>query len=111
MGEAVSGDPFFSLKAQRLSDSAVEQILGLIREGKLELGSKLPSERDLITRLSVSRSSLREAIRMLEATGVLVVLPRPRHVGPRRLSPTRQRRVALLAPGSPEGPDRDARDA
>ena len=71
----MSGDPFFSLKAKRLSDSAVEEILGLIREGKLELGSKLPSERELITRLSVSRSSLREAIRMLEATGVLVVRP------------------------------------
>jgi DNA-binding FadR family transcriptional regulator len=71
----VSGDPFFSLKAKRLSDSAVDEILGLIREGKLELGSKLPSERELITRLSVSRSSLREAIRMLEATGVLVVRP------------------------------------
>ncbi len=71
----MSGDPFFSLKAKRLSDSAVEEILGLIREGKLELGSKLPAERELITRLSVSRSSLREAIRMLEATGVLVVRP------------------------------------
>ena len=74
-GGNVSGDPFFSLKAKRLSDSAVEEILGLIREGKLELGSKLPSERELIIRLSVSRSSLREAIRMLEATGVLVVRP------------------------------------
>jgi GntR family transcriptional repressor for pyruvate dehydrogenase complex len=74
-GGSVSGDPFFSLKAKRLSDSAVEEILGLIREGKLELGSRLPSERELITRLAVSRSSLREAIRMLEATGVLVVRP------------------------------------
>jgi GntR family transcriptional repressor for pyruvate dehydrogenase complex len=71
----VSGSPFFSLKAKRLSDSAVEEILGLIREGKLELGSKLPSERELITQLCVSRSSLREAIRMLEATGVLLVRP------------------------------------
>ena len=71
----MSGTPFFSLKAKRLSDSAVEEILGLIREGKLELGSRLPSERELITQLGVSRSSLREAIRMLEATGVLVVRP------------------------------------
>jgi GntR family transcriptional regulator, transcriptional repressor for pyruvate dehydrogenase complex len=71
----VAGDPFFSLKPKRLSDSAVDEILQLIRDGKLELGSKLPSERELITRLKVSRSSLREAIRMLETMGVLVVRP------------------------------------
>jgi GntR family transcriptional regulator, transcriptional repressor for pyruvate dehydrogenase complex len=71
----LAGDPFFSIKPKRLSDSAVEEILGLIREGKLALGSRLPSERELITRLKVSRSSLREAIRMLETMGVLVVLP------------------------------------
>ena len=71
----MAGDPFFSLKPKRLSDSAVEEILGLIREGKLQLGSQLPPERELMTRLSVSRGSLREAIRMLETMGVLSVLP------------------------------------
>jgi len=71
----LAGDPFFSLKPKRLSDSAVEEILGLIREGKLQLGSQLPPERELMTRLSVSRGSLREAIRMLETMGVLIVLP------------------------------------
>lgn len=71
----MAGDPFFSLKPKRLSDSAVEEILGLIRDGRLQLGSRLPSERELMTRLSVSRGSLREAIRMLETMGVLTVLP------------------------------------
>ena len=71
----MTADPFFSLKPKRLSDSAVDEILKLIKLGKLPLGSRLPSERELITRLHVSRASLREAIRMLETMGVLLVLP------------------------------------
>lgn len=72
---ADSNDMFVSLKPKRLSDSAVDQILGLVRQGNLAPGSKLPPERELITRLSVSRTSLREAIRILETMGVLRVVP------------------------------------
>jgi GntR family transcriptional repressor for pyruvate dehydrogenase complex len=70
-----NNDMFVSLKPKRLSDSAVDQILGLVRQGNLTPGSKLPAERELITRLSVSRTSLREAIRILETMGVLRVVP------------------------------------
>jgi GntR family transcriptional repressor for pyruvate dehydrogenase complex len=49
--------------------------LNLVRAGHLAPGSKLPPERELITRLSVSRTSLREAIRILETMGVLRVVP------------------------------------
>lgn len=72
---AENTDMFVSLKPKRLSDSAVEQILNLVRQGHLDPGSKLPPERELITRLSVSRTSLREAIRILETMGVLRVVP------------------------------------
>jgi GntR family transcriptional regulator, transcriptional repressor for pyruvate dehydrogenase complex len=70
-----NSDMFVSLKPRRLSDGAVDQILTLVRGGQLPPGSKLPPERELITRLSVSRTSLREAIRILETMGVLRVVP------------------------------------
>lgn len=66
---------FRLLQPKRLSDSAVEQVLGLVRTGVLYPGSKLPPERRLVESLGVSRNSLREAIRMLETMGVLKVVP------------------------------------
>lgn len=39
--------------------------------GQLALGSRLPAERTLAEKLEVSRASVREAIRILEAMGVL----------------------------------------
>lgn len=54
-----------------LSDLAADQILGLIKAGELERGSRLPPERELAQMLAVSRTALREALRILEATGVL----------------------------------------
>lgn len=54
-----------------LSDLAAEQITGLIHSGQLPPGSRLPAERDLAQQLGVSRTALREALRILEATGLL----------------------------------------
>jgi GntR family transcriptional repressor for pyruvate dehydrogenase complex len=66
---------FKPLKPKRLSDEAIEQILGLVQDGSLRPGDKLPAERQLMTLLGVSRTSLREAIRSLEIRGVLRVVP------------------------------------
>ncbi len=66
---------FQPVRPKRLSDSAIEQIMQLVREGRLEPGAKLPAERTLMDQLSVSRTSLREAIRTLETMGVLRVVP------------------------------------
>jgi len=54
-----------------LSDLATEQIMRLIDSGQLTPGSRLPSERELSQRLGVSRTALREALRILESVGVL----------------------------------------
>jgi GntR family transcriptional repressor for pyruvate dehydrogenase complex len=44
-----------------------------IHEGRLKVGERLPNERQLGQEFGVSRSTLREAIRMLEAEGVVEV--------------------------------------
>lgn len=66
---------FKPVKPRRLSDGAMEQIKKLVADGVLTPGAKLPPERELMELLSVSRTSLREAIRALETTGVLRVAP------------------------------------
>jgi GntR family transcriptional repressor for pyruvate dehydrogenase complex len=45
--------------------------LGQLSSGQLALGGRLPAERALAEQLKVSRISVREAIRVLEALGVL----------------------------------------
>lgn len=49
----------------------IDAIEGQIMAGSLVVGDALPSERDLATRLQVSRAGVREAIRVLESQGVL----------------------------------------
>lgn len=54
---------------------AYEQVIARIEEqivgGDLSVGDRLPAERDLAAMLEVSRAAVREAIRTLEAQGVL----------------------------------------
>ncbi len=52
-----------------------DQILNLIEQGDLEIGARLPGERELVEQLDVGRASVREALRILEARGVLEVRP------------------------------------
>ena len=44
----------------------------MIAGGELAIGSRLPTERSLAETLSIGRNSTREALRMLEHTGVIV---------------------------------------
>jgi len=50
---------------------AIEYLCGLVREGELQIGSKLPAERKLAETLSIGRNSTREALRILENMGVI----------------------------------------
>jgi GntR family transcriptional repressor for pyruvate dehydrogenase complex len=66
----------FGLKAvdrSKLSLSIVDQLVEAIRTGVFSPGGALPAERVLAAELRVSRSSVREAIRVLEHAGVLDV--------------------------------------
>ncbi len=49
----------------------VTALKGMIGEGGLAPGAKLPSERELALRFGVSRPSLRQALKVLEVMGVL----------------------------------------
>jgi len=63
------------IRTKRLSEIAVDQITGLIEGGQIPVGQKLPSERELMSQLGVSRAAVREALRVLEAQGLIEVQP------------------------------------
>jgi GntR family transcriptional regulator, transcriptional repressor for pyruvate dehydrogenase complex len=56
-----------------LSERIVAQVELLLRDERLKVGDRLPSEREMAQLLGVSRPSLREAVRILQARGRLVV--------------------------------------
>ncbi len=56
---------------QKSYTKVIEYIKQQIREGKLEMGSRLPAERELSATLGISRNSVREAIRTLDIMGVI----------------------------------------
>ncbi|MCG8563961.1 MAG: FadR family transcriptional regulator [Desulfobacterales bacterium] len=62
----------------KVSTMIVDQIKNHILEGNLQPGDALPSERDLMKAFKVSRSSLREALKILDATGFVTVAQRKR---------------------------------
>ena len=62
---------FTKVASERVSELIVDQIRLLIREGKLQAGDRLPSERDLCEHFGVSRVTVREALRMLEGIGLV----------------------------------------
>lgn len=61
-----------AIKKTRIYEEVVSQIHDLIREGKFKAGDQLPSERELAETFKVSRTSVREALRALEAQGLVV---------------------------------------
>ncbi|MGH6761897.1 MAG: FCD domain-containing protein [Phyllobacterium sp.] len=63
---------FSRIEHSRTADDVVAQIETLILEGILRVGDRLPSERDLALQFDVSRPVLREALKQLEARGLLV---------------------------------------
>lgn len=57
--------------AQQTHNRVLDYIKGELREGRLEVGSRLPPERTLAETLGVSRNSVREALRVLEIMGTV----------------------------------------
>ncbi|GLZ07808.1 GntR family transcriptional regulator [Actinomadura sp. NBRC 104412] len=90
-GRAVAG-LFKPLQVVRASHDVVRQIKEAIHAGRLRPGDGLPSERELTQRFGISRVTVRDALRTLEATGLIEIrvgarggafvrVPGPEHVG------------------------------
>jgi len=60
-----------TLKVPRASELVSDKLRSLIVEGVVPEGGNLPSEKDLVAQLGVSRATLREALRILEAEGLI----------------------------------------
>ena len=68
-------------------ERVVEQIEKAITSGSLVPGDHLPSERELMVQFSVSRPTIREALRVLQAMGLVESKPGGRG-GPKVLEPS-----------------------
>jgi len=64
---------FSRVSVGRISEIIVDQIRLLMRQGQLKPGDRLPPERDLCERFGVSRVTVREALRMLESSGLVEI--------------------------------------
>lgn len=63
--------PFRPVQPVRAYERIVEQVEDALANGELKPGDRLPSERELVSQFAVSRSTVREALRVLESNGVL----------------------------------------
>lgn len=67
------GVVFTPVRQARASGEIVSQIERAIFSGELKIGDRLESERELAERFSVSRITVRDALRVLEARGLVYV--------------------------------------
>jgi DNA-binding FadR family transcriptional regulator len=65
------GTRFRPVQPVRAYERIVEQVEEALACGELKPGQRLPSERELVTQFAVSRSTVREALRVLESNGVV----------------------------------------
>ncbi|MHC1784083.1 MAG: FadR/GntR family transcriptional regulator [Anaerolineaceae bacterium] len=64
------------LSVRSLKEECISRLEKLILSGQLQIGQRLPSERDLAVTLGVSRPVLHEAIVDLSAKGLVTISPR-----------------------------------
>ena len=67
---------FSKLSAPTLKELFVEQLDNLILSGKLSIGEKLPSERELADSMQVSRSVVNAGLAEIADKGFLEIVPR-----------------------------------
>ncbi len=64
---------FSPIKSKRVFEELSSHIKGLIIQGVLKTGDRLPSELELAEQFQVSRQTVREALRILELSGLITV--------------------------------------
>jgi GntR family transcriptional repressor for pyruvate dehydrogenase complex len=65
--------PLRPVTRPRLYEQVAQQILDWVRESGLQVGDRLPPERELATRLGVSRATVSQALVAMEVVGVVAV--------------------------------------
>jgi DNA-binding GntR family transcriptional regulator len=70
-GKPVNGAPFAPLKRPPAYLQVSERIRAAILGGQIPAGELLPTETELATQFGVTRSTVREAIRLLEQGGLI----------------------------------------
>ncbi len=66
---------YLPVQSERLYERIVEQIESSIGAGDLKVGEKLPAERDLAEQFAVSRTAVREAVKILHEKGYIEIQP------------------------------------
>lgn len=66
---------FRPIQGRRVFEAILDQLEQAILDGHISAGDRLPPERQLAEQFSASRTSVREAVRVLEALGVARVKP------------------------------------
>ncbi|WP_028654487.1 FadR/GntR family transcriptional regulator [Nocardioides sp. J54] len=64
---------FTPLRVPKASDVLAESLAGRIIDGEIREGDHLPAERDLVAQTGLSRSSVREALRVLQVRGFVEI--------------------------------------
>ena len=59
------------IEQKTMTELVAQRLVGLLSEGVLKPGDKLPPERDLAQKLNVSRTTVREALKLLTLSGLL----------------------------------------
>ena len=70
MAETLAIEP---IHRESVANIVVDRLLGYVTAGKLAPGDRLPSERQLAEMFAVSRSTIRESLRALNALGVVEI--------------------------------------
>ncbi|GGO81173.1 FadR/GntR family transcriptional regulator [Wenjunlia tyrosinilytica] len=63
--------PLTSPRRSALADQVIAQLRGQITSGEWPVGSRIPTEPELVERLGVARNTVREAVRALAHNGLL----------------------------------------
>lgn len=66
---------FSSTNHPKLSLQIVDQVRQAVISGKLKQGHRLPPEKEMLAQFGVSKHTLREALRVLESTGLVEIRP------------------------------------
>jgi GntR family transcriptional repressor for pyruvate dehydrogenase complex len=62
-------------RSSNASELAMESLFDLLRRGVLRPGDRLPSQRELVSRMGLSQTVVREALRSLTSIGVIDIQP------------------------------------